>query len=86
MPCLPASQCRASYRLAERENIRLRAVRDYFHLESAVPGYDTDTIWPASAAALRGHDPRRDRLYLTCSRGRASRFLSDVPREYLKRE
>jgi superfamily I DNA/RNA helicase len=27
----------------------------------------------------------RDLLYLTCSRGRASRFLSDVPVEYLAR-
>ena len=27
----------------------------------------------------------RDLLFLTCSRGRASRFLSDVPGEYLKR-
>jgi superfamily I DNA/RNA helicase len=28
----------------------------------------------------------RDLLFLTCSRGRASRFLSDVPSQYLKRE
>jgi superfamily I DNA/RNA helicase len=28
----------------------------------------------------------RDLLFLTCSRGRASRFLKDVPGEYLKRE
>jgi superfamily I DNA/RNA helicase len=28
----------------------------------------------------------RDLLYLTCSRGRASRFLSVIPQDYLKRK
>ena len=28
----------------------------------------------------------RDLLYLTCSRGRASRFLAEIPAEYLTRE
>ncbi len=79
---LPASQCRASTVANKEHSAQRTRLFTWSRLFKLRHRYNLTTTPLLYVAMTRA----RDRLYLTCSRGRASRFLSDVPREYLKRE